>query len=104
VLSFTFFFENKLGFLASQRHMHYCAGITEPVRGGVDRWDRAGGVGRQEQDEDMTNEQNIERRKLAVEVEETDVDREKREVRPCGPHSVDSPAAGHTRCSLTCSH
>ena len=50
------------------------------MRGGVDRWDRAGGVGRQEQDEDMTNEQNIERRKLAVEVEETVADREKREV------------------------
>mmetsp|Transcript_21625 Transcript_21625/g.47503 ORF Transcript_21625/g.47503 Transcript_21625/m.47503 type:complete len:300 (-) Transcript_21625:73-972(-) len=55
-------------------------GITEPVRGGLDRWDRAGGVGKQEQDEHYTNEENIERRKLAIEVEETEEDRAKRET------------------------
>mmetsp|Transcript_33361 Transcript_33361/g.55985 ORF Transcript_33361/g.55985 Transcript_33361/m.55985 type:complete len:301 (-) Transcript_33361:121-1023(-) len=55
-------------------------GIAEPVRGGLDRWDRAGGIGRQEQDEHYTNEENIERKKLATEVEETEEDRVKRET------------------------
>eukprot|EP00959_Pyramimonas_sp_CCMP1952_P027309 574112-Pyramimonas_sp.AAC.1 len=55
-------------------------GITEPVRGGLDRWDKVGGVGKQEQIEHYTNEENIERKKLAIEVEETEEDRAKRET------------------------
>ena len=72
-------------------------GITEPVRGGIDRWDRAGGVGRQEQDEKMTNEDNLERRKLAQEVEETDADRVKREVHSSLPNPTQHPLRSLTR-------
>ncbi|KAK3278167.1 hypothetical protein CYMTET_13877 [Cymbomonas tetramitiformis] len=55
-------------------------GIEEPVRGGADRWDKGGGIGKQEELEWYTDENNIERRKMASEVVETETEKEKREV------------------------
>lgn len=67
--------------LISHLHHSVIPGIVEPVRGGTDRWDRAGGVGRQQQDEFYTDEDNIERKKMLIEVEETTEEKAKREVR-----------------------
>mmetsp|Transcript_28124 Transcript_28124/g.38879 ORF Transcript_28124/g.38879 Transcript_28124/m.38879 type:complete len:325 (+) Transcript_28124:111-1085(+) len=55
-------------------------GRRSPVRGGLERWDRAGGVGRQQEDEKYTAQEGLERKKLAIEVEEDDEARAKREL------------------------
>ncbi|KAK7820440.1 g patch domain-containing protein 8 [Quercus suber] len=53
-------------------------GIIEPIRSGIR--DPKLGVGKQEQDDFFTAEENIQRRKLDVEVEETEEHAKKREV------------------------
>jgi len=56
----------------------FVAGIIEPIRSGIR--DPKLGVGKQEQDDFFTAEENIQRRKLDVEVEETEEHAKKREV------------------------
>ncbi|KAG0597754.1 hypothetical protein M758_12G019100 [Ceratodon purpureus] len=53
-------------------------GIVEPIKAGVR--DAKLGVGKQEQDDFYTAEENIQRKKLEVEVEETEEQAKKREV------------------------
>jgi hypothetical protein len=53
-------------------------GIIEPIKAGVR--DAKLGVGKQEQDDYFTSEENIQRKKLEVEVEETEELTKKREV------------------------
>lgn len=55
-----------------------CAGITEPIKSGIR--DPKLGVGKQEEDDYYTAEENIQRRKLDVELEETEEIAKKREV------------------------
>lgn len=55
-----------------------CVGIVEPIKAGVR--DAKLGVGKQEQDDFYTAEENIHRKKLDVEVEETEELAKKREV------------------------
>lgn len=55
-----------------------CAGITEPIKSGIR--DPKLGVGKQEEDDYYTAEENIQRRKLDVELEETEESAKKREV------------------------
>lgn len=55
-----------------------CAGITEPIRAGIR--DPKLGVGKQEQDDFFTSEENVQRRKLEIEVEETEEHARRREV------------------------
>ncbi|KAF4355001.1 hypothetical protein G4B88_008476 [Cannabis sativa] len=53
-------------------------GIVEPIRSGIR--DPKLGVGKQEEDDYFTSEENIQRKKLDVELEETEEDAKKREV------------------------
>ncbi|KAK8520252.1 hypothetical protein V6N13_031286 [Hibiscus sabdariffa] len=53
-------------------------GITEPIRSGMR--DPKLGIGKQEEDDFFTAEENIQRRKLDIEVEETEEHAKKREV------------------------
>lgn len=53
-------------------------GIVEPIKSGIR--DPKLGIGKQEEDDYFTAEENIQRRKLDVEVEETDELVKKREV------------------------
>lgn len=53
-------------------------GITEPIKSGIR--DPKLGVGKQEEDDYFTAEENIQRRKLDVEIEETEEHAKKREV------------------------
>jgi hypothetical protein len=53
-------------------------GIIEPIKAGVR--DAKLGVGKQEQDDFYTAEENIQRKKLEVELEETEEQAKKREV------------------------
>ncbi|KAG6646848.1 G patch domain-containing protein 8 [Carya illinoinensis] len=53
-------------------------GITEPIKSGIR--DPKLGVGKQEEDDFFTAEENIQRRKLDVEVDETEEHAKKREV------------------------
>jgi hypothetical protein len=53
-------------------------GIVEPIKAGVR--DAKLGVGKQEQDDFYTAEENIQRKKLEVELEETEEQAKKREV------------------------
>lgn len=53
-------------------------GITEPIKSGIR--DSKLGVGKQEQDDFFTSEENIQRKKLDIEVEETEETAKKREV------------------------
>uniref|UniRef100_A0A2P2KF60 G patch domain-containing protein 8-like n=1 Tax=Rhizophora mucronata TaxID=61149 RepID=A0A2P2KF60_RHIMU len=53
-------------------------GIIEPIKSGMR--DPKLGIGKQEEDDFFTAEENIQRRKLDVEVEETEEDAKKREV------------------------
>ncbi|RXH82101.1 hypothetical protein DVH24_036442 [Malus domestica] len=53
-------------------------GITEPIKSGIR--DPKLGVGKQEEDDYYTAEENIQRRKLDVELEETEESAKKREV------------------------
>lgn len=55
-----------------------CVGIVEPIKAGPR--DAKLGVGKQEQDDFYTAEENIHRKKLEVEVEETEEQAKKREV------------------------
>jgi hypothetical protein len=55
-----------------------CVGIVEPIKAGAR--DAKLGVGKQEQDDFYTAEENIHRKKLEVEVEETEEQAKKREV------------------------
>lgn len=54
-------------------------GITEPIKSGIR--DSRLGLGKQEQDDYYTAEENIQRKKLDIEVEETEELAKKREVR-----------------------
>lgn len=53
-------------------------GIVEPIKAGIR--DPKLGVGKQEQDDFFTSEENVQRKKLGVEVEETEEHAKKREV------------------------
>ncbi|KAM0938229.1 putative G-patch domain-containing protein [Dioscorea sansibarensis] len=53
-------------------------GIVEPIRAGIR--DPKLGVGKQEQDDFFTSGENVQRRKLEVELEETEEHTKKREV------------------------
>lgn len=53
-------------------------GITEPIKSGMR--DPKLGIGKQEEDDYYTSEENIQRRKLEIEIEETDEQLKKREV------------------------
>ena len=53
-------------------------GIVEPIKSGIR--DPKLGVGKQEEDDYFTAEENIQRRKLDVEMEETEEHAKKREV------------------------
>lgn len=53
-------------------------GITEPIRSGIR--DAKLGVGKQEEDDFYTSEENVQRKKLDVELEETEEIAKKREV------------------------
>lgn len=55
-----------------------CTGITEPIKSGIR--DPRLGVGKQEEDDFFTAEENIQRKKLDVELEETEEHVKKREV------------------------
>lgn len=57
-----------------------CEGITEPIKSGIR--DPRLGVGKQEEDDFFTAEENIQRKKLDVELEETEDSLKKREVWP----------------------
>jgi hypothetical protein len=57
---------------------HCFSGIIEPIKAGVR--DAKLGVGKQEQDDFYTAEENIQRKKLEVELEETEEQAKKREV------------------------
>lgn len=58
--------------------MGLCAGIVEPIKSGIR--DPRLGVGKQEEDDFFTAEENIQRKKLEVELEETEEHAKKREV------------------------
>jgi hypothetical protein len=53
-------------------------GITEPIKASIR--DSKLGVGKQEEDEYFTSEENVQRKKLEVELEETEEQLKKREV------------------------
>lgn len=53
-------------------------GITEPIKSGIR--DSKLGVGKQEQDDFFTAEENIQRKKLDIELEETEETAKKREI------------------------
>jgi hypothetical protein len=55
------------------------AGILEPIKAGIR--DAKLGVGKQEQDDFFTSEENVQRKRLNVELEETEEHVKKREVR-----------------------
>ena len=55
-----------------------CTGIVEPIRSGI-RNPKLG-IGKQEEDDYFTSEENIQRRKLDIELEETEENTKKREV------------------------
>lgn len=59
-------------------HLNFCAGIIEPIKSGIR--DPRLGVGKQEEDDFFTAGENIQRRKLDVELEETEENMKKREV------------------------
>lgn len=67
-------------------HTHATTGMTEPVAAGVDAGVRLG-LGKQAQDDIYTAAENINRKKLEVEIqaEEAPERRERREVREMGP-------------------
>lgn len=65
-----------LGF--SSCFLDLCAGITEPIKSGIR--DPRLGVGKQEEDDFFTAEENVQRKKLDVELEETEENMRKREV------------------------
>lgn len=56
----------------------YVTGITEPIKSGIR--DAKLGLGKQEEDDYFTAEENIQRRKLDIEVAETEELVKKREV------------------------
>lgn len=59
--------------------LFFCySGITEPIKSGIR--DRRLGLGKQEEDDYFTAEENIQRRKLDIEIEETEEIAKKREV------------------------
>lgn len=58
--------------------MCFCVGIIEPIKSGIR--DPKLGIGKQEEDDFFTAEENIQRKKLDVEMEETEADVKKREV------------------------
>lgn len=65
-------------YLIFQIDLGLCAGITEPIKSGIR--DPRLGVGKQEEDDFFTAEENIQRKKLDVELEETEEHVKKREV------------------------
>lgn len=58
--------------------MGLCLGIIEPIKSGIR--DPRLGIGKQEEDDFFTAEENIQRKKLDVELEETEEHVKKREV------------------------
>ena len=58
-------------------------GITEPIKSGIR--DAKLGLGKQEQDDFFTAEENIQRKKLDIELEETEEVAKKREVHQLSP-------------------
>lgn len=56
----------------------WLTGIIEPIRSGIR--DPKLGIGKQEEDDFFTAEENIQRKKLDIEVEETEEHAKKREV------------------------
>ena len=56
----------------------YCSGIIEQIKSGIK--DPKLGLGKQEEDDFFTAEENIQRQKLDIEVEETEEQAKKREV------------------------
>lgn len=58
----------------------FCSGIVEPIKSGIR--DSKLGIGKQEEDDFFTSEENIQRKKLEVEIEETEDHAKKREVCP----------------------
>ncbi|KAI3496496.1 hypothetical protein L1887_38860 [Cichorium endivia] len=61
-------------------------GITEPIKSGIR--DSKLGVGKQEQDDFFTAEENIQRKKLDIELEETEETAKKREVMADREHKI----------------
>lgn len=57
---------------------HDLLGITEPIKSGIR--DSKLGIGKQEEDDFFTAEENIQRKKLDIELEETEEIAKKREV------------------------
>lgn len=55
-----------------------CVGIIEPIKSGIR--DPKLGIGKQEEDDFFTAEENIQRKKLDIELEETEENAKKREV------------------------
>ncbi|KAH9733825.1 G-patch domain-containing protein [Citrus sinensis] len=74
---------NMSWFIPGSRHSilmenSYAFGIIEPIKSGIR--DPKLGVGKQEEDDFFTAEENIQRRKLDIEVEDTEENAKKREV------------------------
>ncbi|KAF8038594.1 hypothetical protein BT93_B1199 [Corymbia citriodora subsp. variegata] len=63
-------------------------GITEPIKSGMR--DPKLGIGKQEEDDYYTSEENIQRRKLEIEIEETEEQVKKREVMAEREHKIQS--------------
>ncbi|XP_030551710.1 G patch domain-containing protein 8 isoform X1 [Rhodamnia argentea] len=63
-------------------------GITEPIKSGMR--DPKLGIGKQEEDDYYTSEENIQRRKLEIEIEETEEQLKKREVIAEREHKIQS--------------
>lgn len=61
-------------------------GITEPIKSGMR--DPKLGIGKQEEDDYYTSEENIQRRKLEIEIEETEEQLKKREVMAEREHKI----------------
>lgn len=64
--------------LSQQYLISYILGIIEPIKSGIR--DARLGLGKQEEDDYFTAEENIQRKKLDIEVEETEELVKKREV------------------------
>jgi hypothetical protein len=69
MLYFGFFLMNLFGLYA---------GIVEPIKSGIR--DPRLGIGKQEEDDFFTAEENVQRKKLDIELEETEENVRKREV------------------------
>lgn len=64
--------------MLSNLYLAIFAGIIEPIKSGIR--DPKLGIGKQEEDDYFTAEENIQRKKLDIELEETEENIKKREV------------------------